>query len=1015
MTTTTLLRLRPSPSATSATATRLALARRSASSTGSSPCRQQAFVRLHSSTPSSSLSRLASTASPKTQCMRFTTPLSTASTRPLTLSPTAGAQSALQQSLRFYSSDPTPPNNSNNKRKRRTDKEEEYSAAAPKSTDAKVKEQEKLADQAQRLEDGGKLGSESSAQDQQQQQETQQAKSSSTEPVPEEPLPPNWVRLNEEELAILTRILSISPASRRESMQEVIDGVRRYGAPVELRELLQKQKTEGLSLADGIKVVKVAFNMAKQLSESEARDAAGGQKPPSSEDSTKRDDNQMFDSKEQRPFDSNAPGEQKNANYQNNDGSKQGSSGQQGGQQGENNKQDPNGKRPRSIFDGNDWLGWALGAAIFYPIYSIIFPGSQSTEITWQELRRNFLDRGLVERLTVQGKRVMVVLNREATQSAYPDSMAASPWQQYYFSIGSVDSFERRLEEAQDELQIPPSDRIPVSYQSEGVMGSLLMGFGPSILLIGLMYWLTRRGAGGMGGSSGIFGYGKSKAKRFNHESAVKVKFSDVAGMDEAKVEIMEFVSFLKQPERFQRLGAKIPRGAILAGPPGTGKTLLAKATAGESGVPFFSVSGSEFVEMFVGVGASRVRDLFATARKSAPCIVFIDEIDAIGRSRGDGKFSSGGNDEREATLNQILTEMDGFNTAEQVVVLAGTNRPDILDKALMRPGRFDRHINIDRPTMKGRQDIFRVYLAKIVTKEDVDYLVGRLAALTPGFAGADIANAVNEAALVAARVNAETVEMKHFEQAIERVVGGLERKSLVLNPQEKRTVAYHEAGHAICGWYFEFADPLLKVSIIPRGQGALGYAQYLPVGDAYLMNVKQLMDRMAMTLGGRISEELHFDTVTTGASDDFKKVTRMATTMVTEWGMSDKVGPLHFRQDDQNQFQKPFAEATAQTIDAEVRRIVDQAYKQCKDLLTARKHEIGLVAEELLRKEMLTRDDLVRLLGPRPFPEHDEFSKYFNNDAPPPFQGESTDTVLGDTHTGGENPAPAPALFKQQ
>ena len=256
---------------------------------------------------------------------------------------------------------------------------------------------------------------------------------------------------------------------------------------------------------------------------------------------------------------------------------------------------------------------------------------------------------------------------------------------------------------------------------------------------------------------------------------------------------------------------------------------------------------------------------------------------------------------------------------------------------------------------------------------------------------------------------------MKHFEQAIERVVGGLERKSLVLNPQEKRTVAYHEAGHAICGWYFEFADPLLKVSIIPRGQGALGYAQYLPVGDAYLMNVKQLMDRMAMTLGGRISEELHFDTVTTGASDDFKKVTRMATTMVTEWGMSDKVGPLHFRQDDQNQFQKPFAEATAQTIDAEVRRIVDEAYKQCRDLLTARKHEIGLVAEELLRKEMLTRDDLVRLLGPRPFPEHDEFSKYFNNDAPPPFQSENTDTVLGDTHTGGENPAPAPALFKQQ
>ncbi|CAK7273994.1 AAA ATPase afg3 [Sporothrix epigloea] len=1005
MTTTTLLRLRPSPSATPASTTRLTVSlwlRFAALSH-----RQQASARLSSSTATYSQSSWrASAAPPKDQRVRLASTATLSRSRPQVALPTARAQSALRQSLRFYSSSPTPPNgNSSGK------KEEDQTKST--NTEAGKNEQEKLAEQAQRLEDGGKLGSQSTPQDHQQKTE---AEPPSAETIPEEPLPPNWVRLNTEELAILTQILSISPASRRESMQEVIDGVRRYGAPVELRELLQKQKNQGLSFSDGIKVVKVAFNMAKQFSESEARETTG-QQPKSSQDPAKHDEkhgNDMFNSNEPRSSDHKTPEEQKNAKYSNNDGdNKQGSSGEQG-DKGEN-KSDPNGKRSRSFFEGSDWFGWALAAAIFYPIYTIGFPGSQSTEITWQELRRNFLDRGLVERLTVQGKRVVVTLNREATQSAYPDSMAASPWQQYYFSIGSVDSFERRLEEAQDELQIPPSDRIPVSYASESMMGSLLMGFGPSLLLVGLIYWLTRRGAGGMGGSSGIFGYGKSKAKRFNHESAVKVKFSDVAGMDEAKVEIMEFVSFLKQPERFQRLGAKIPRGAILAGPPGTGKTLLAKATAGESGVPFFSVSGSEFVEMFVGVGASRVRDLFATARKSSPCIVFIDEIDAIGRSRGDGKFSSGGNDEREATLNQILTEMDGFNTSEQVVVLAGTNRPDILDKALMRPGRFDRHINIDRPTMSGRQEIFRVYLAKIVTKEDVDYLVGRLAALTPGFAGADIANAVNEAALVAARANADTVEMKHFEQAIERVVGGLERKSLVLNPQEKRTVAYHEAGHAICGWYFEYADPLLKVSIIPRGQGALGYAQYLPVGDAYLMNVKQLMDRMAMTLGGRISEELHFDTVTTGASDDFKKVTRMATTMVTEWGMSDKVGPLHFRQDDQNQFQKPFAEATAQTIDAEVRRIVDEAYKQCRDLLTARKHEIGLVAEELLRKEMLTRDDLVRLLGPRPFPEHDEFSKYFNNNAPPPFQSESTDTVLGDTQTGSEGPTLSPALFKRR
>ncbi|KAK3063887.1 Mitochondrial inner membrane m-AAA protease component [Coniosporium uncinatum] len=381
---------------------------------------------------------------------------------------------------------------------------------------------------------------------------------------------------------------------------------------------------------------------------------------------------------------------------------------------------------------------------------------------------------------------------------------------------------------------------------------------------------------------------------------------------------------------------------------------------------------------MFVGVGPSRVRDLFANARKNTPCIIFIDEIDAIGRSRAKQNFG-GGNDERESTLNQILTEMDGFNTSEQVVVIAGTNRADVLDKALMRPGRFDRHISIDKPTMDGRKQIFAVHLKKIVTGEDIEYLKGRLAALTPGFSGADIANCVNEAALIAARFQAESVTMQHFESAIERVIGGLEKKSLVLSPEEKRVVAYHEAGHAICGWYFKYADPLLKVSIIPRGQGALGYAQYLPSGDTYLMNVNQLMDRMAMTLAGRTSEELHFDTVTSGASDDFNKVTRMATAMVTKFGMSKKVGYLYF-EDDQQQLQKPFSEATAQNIDSEVRRIVDEAYKQCRDLLEEKRHEIGLVAEELLKKEMLTRDDLVRLLGPRPFEDNQDFTKYFGS-----------------------------------
>ncbi|CAG8952015.1 hypothetical protein HYFRA_00000751 [Hymenoscyphus fraxineus] len=626
-------------------------------------------------------------------------------------------------------------------------------------------------------------------------------------------------------------------------------------------------------------------------------------------------------------------------------------------------------------------------------LYKMVMPGEQGRDITYQEFKSTFFDKGLVEKLTVVNRdRVRVGLHREAAQSMYPDSPAANPNFHYYFSIGSVEAFEKRLEDAQNELGIPSSERIPISYTRDTDSFSLLINFGPTLLFLGAIYYMSRR-AGGGGGSSGVFGMGKSRAKQFNHETDIKVKFKDVAGMDEAKLEIMEFVSFLKTPEQFERLGAKIPRGAILSGPPGTGKTLLAKATAGESGVPFFSVSGSEFVEMFVGVGASRVRDLFSLARKNTPCIIFIDEIDAIGKARGKAGSFNGGNDEREATLNQILTEMDGFNTSEQVVVLAGTNRSDVLDQALTRPGRFDRQIAIERPTMEGRKQIFLVHLKKIVTFEDLDFLTGRLSALTPGFSGADIANCCNEAALIAARTESKSVAMIHFEKAIERVVGGLERKTLILNPEEKRTVAYHEAGHAICGWYLKHADPLLKVSIVPRGQG-LGYAQYLPAGDSYLMTTNQLMDRMAMALGGRISEELHFDTVTSGASDDFNKVTRMATAMVTKWGMSKKVGTLHFRDSD-DKFNKPFAESTAQAIDSEVRRIVDEAYTKCKDLLTEKKAEIGIVAEELLSKEVLGRDDMVRLLGQRPFEENKDFVKYFNNtgpkSAPPPPPTEVT------------------------
>ncbi|KAI0525644.1 peptidase family M41-domain-containing protein [Xylaria bambusicola] len=810
------------------------------------------------------------------------------------------------------------------------------------------------------------------------------------------PLPEGWVYLTDEQIRIFKDIMNNGFLKVPKRDLALLDLIRRTGVPHTLHELIQKhQSGQSLGITDIPRLFKSLKDFTTHCVQTQYNERIDNRpsqpsrsyQESSSESSDKQPTDKNSQEKEKSNDDRQSPNPEEKKEFKFNAPPDPGS-----------------GNNP---LKSNDWLSTAIATGVAFYLYSSM-TGESGREITWQELKKNFLDKGLVEKMVVAGHKVVVELNREATQSMYPDSVATRPGFNYYFSIASVDAFERRLEEAQNELGIPSSERIPVSYAGESNLMNLLLAFGPTVLLVGLLLYASRRGPGA-GGSGGVFGFGKSKAKRFSHETAIKVKFSDVAGMDEAKQEIMEFVSFLKKPERFQRLGAKIPRGAILAGPPGTGKTLLAKATAGESGVPFFSVSGSEFVEMFVGVGASRVRDLFATARKNAPCIIFIDEIDAIGRSRSEGQ-RFGGNDEREATLNQILTEMDGFNTSEQIVVLAGTNRVDILDKALMRPGRFDRHINIDAPTMAGRKDIFKVYLKKIVTNEDIEYLSGRLSSLTPGFAGADIANCVNEAALIAARSNAAAVTLQHFEQAIERVIGGLERKSLVLDPLEKRTVAYHEAGHAICGWYFRYADPLLKVSIIPRGKG-LGYAQYLP-GDAYLMSYNQLMDRMAMTLGGRISEELHFPTVTTGASDDFSKVTRMATAMVTQWGMSEKVGPLHF-QNDENKIHKPFSETTGQTIDAEVKRIVEAAYKQCKDLLIEKKKEVGIIAEELLRKEILVRDDMVRLLGPRPFNDRDDFAKYFGQGAQNPTDPTEppSSPSLPDAP---EPPSPSPAAFQQ-
>jgi len=626
-----------------------------------------------------------------------------------------------------------------------------------------------------------------------------------------------------------------------------------------------------------------------------------------------------------------------------------------------------------------------------------LIPGGENSGqnvLTFQEFKTKYLEKGLVEKIYVINKYLVEAeLRSEVGMSAFGGKPTVA------FTIGSVDVFEEQIDEIQDRLKIPSTERIPIAYVERGSILSILVPFLPTVILLGGLYYITRRvsggGSGGSGGMSGLFNVGKSKAKLFNQETDIKTKFKDVAGCDEAKEEIMEFVEFLKHPEKYEKLGAKIPRGAILSGPPGTGKTLLAKATAGEAGVPFLSVSGSEFVEMFVGVGASRVRDLFKTARKMAPAIIFVDEIDAIGKERGKGGM--GGNDEREATLNQLLVEMDGFESSDHVVVLAGTNRPDVLDSALMRPGRFDRHVSIDRPDIEGRKAIYRVHLNKLTLKinnegfveEKNDALSGRLAALTPGFSGADIANACNEAALIAARHNDEFVELKHFELAIERVIAGLEKKSRVLNKHEKKVVAYHEAGHAICGWYLEFADPLLKVSIIPRGQGALGYAQYLPP-DRYLLSVDQFKDRMTMALGGRVSEELHFKSVTSGAHDDFKKVTNIAESMVKNLGMSEKIGYLSFDTDDQGGFQvqKPFSEKTSRTIDQEVKKIVDECHSRCKNLLVEKSEDVEKVAQLLLEKEVLTRDDMIRLLGPRKFKENADFEKYLGSggkSAPPP------------------------------
>lgn len=533
----------------------------------------------------------------------------------------------------------------------------------------------------------------------------------------------------------------------------------------------------------------------------------------------------------------------------------------------------------------------------------------------------------------------------------------------YKFYTTDVNTLRPAIDEVNAKLNA--ADKVRYKERPEQDLDALL-SWGFMILLIVAFWLMMRRMTGGGGPGGQIFNIGKSKAALFDAQNKVKITFKDVAGLEEAKEEVEEIVEFLKQPQKFTKLGGKIPKGALLVGPPGTGKTLMAKAVAGEAGVPFFSLSGSDFVEMFVGVGAARVRDLFKQAKEKAPCIIFIDEIDAIGRSRGKGQMP-GSNDERENTLNSLLVEMDGFATDSGIIIMAATNRPDVLDSALLRPGRFDRQISVDKPDILGRQQIFKVHLKPIKTAAEVDSKF--LASQTPGFAGAEIANVCNEAALIAARRNREEVTTQDFQDAIDRVIGGLEKKNKLISPEEKKIVAYHEAGHAVAGWYLEHADPLVKVSIVPRGTAALGYAQYLPK-EQYLYTFEQLSDEMCMTLGGRAAEQIIFGKVSTGALSDLERITKVAYSMVTIYGMNDKVGNISFYdpQGSEYNFTKPYSEATAQIIDEEVKRIVDEAYQRTLALLRERKDQLEVLAQQLLEKEVIFQVDLEKLIGKRPF-----------------------------------------------
>lgn len=595
------------------------------------------------------------------------------------------------------------------------------------------------------------------------------------------------------------------------------------------------------------------------------------------------------------------------------------------------------------------------------------------TTISFSDFRRMALANEVKELKVINKETAFVYLtdevlkqNEDYTEKSNNLLYRGAP--QFYFNIGDVSILHDNIKTLNAELEENSITPIEPSYEERynwfrGLMGWLL----PVFLILMLWMFIFRRMSGaGSGPGAQIFNIGKSRATLFDKDTEVNVTFKDVAGLDEAKEEVMEVVDFLKNPKKYTSLGGKIPKGVLLVGPPGTGKTLLAKAVAGEAHVPFFSISGSDFVEMFVGVGASRVRDLFKQAREKAPCIIFIDEIDAIGRARGRNTIQ-GGNDERENTLNQLLVEMDGFSTDKGVILMAATNRPDVLDSALLRPGRFDRQIGIDRPDLKGREQIFEVHLKHIKTADDIDSSV--LSEMTPGFAGAEIANVCNEAALIAARRGKEHVEMDDFNYALDKVIGGLEKKNKLISPEEKKVIAYHEAGHALCGWYLEHASPLVKVTIVPRGIGTLGYAQYLPK-EEYITTTEQLLDRMCMTFGGRAAEKIVFDKISTGAQNDLDQITKMAYSMIAIYGMNPEVGNLSFHSLQQDQFQKPYSDNTASMIDEQVRILASSQFERAIELLKEKRDELEILAQNLLEKEVLLKSDVEKLIGTSAFSE---------------------------------------------